>query len=107
MLRLPVRVEGTSVMALVDTGCPATIVSKELCRQILDREQENDREHLSLGESRRRAAERLQLSKPRLQLRAYCGTILPIGAEITVHISAPGCQCESVVLVQEETEVEV
>ena len=33
---LPLKVDGISVQALVDTGCPTTVMSHELCRKILE-----------------------------------------------------------------------
>ena len=98
-------VNGIEVEALVDTGCPATIISKTLCRQILDGGVEQD--DPSIHEHRRQRATVLQLNKPSLQLHAYCGTQLSIGAEITVDFKVGECQAKGVVLVQENTPVDV
>lgn len=99
-------VEGIEVEALVDTGCPTTVISKTLCRQILDQGQGQVR-HLTLEEHRRQNAQKCVLSKPSLQLQAYCGTQLPIGAEITLHLQAGECQAKGVVLIQEASPVDL
>ena len=103
--KLTMIVNGIEVEALVDTGCPATIISKTLCRQILDSGVEQD--DPSIHEHRRQRATVLQLNKPSLQLHAYCGTQLSIGAEITVDFKVGECQAKGVVLVQENTPVDV
>ena len=104
--KLLVTVEGIEVEALVDTGCPTTVISKTLCRQILDQGQGRDRQ-LTLEEHRRQNAQKCVLSKPSLQLHAYCGTQLPIGAEMTLHLQAGECQAKGVVLIQEASPVDL
>lgn len=52
-------------------------------------------------------ARNLRLSKPSLQLQAYCSTQLPIGAEITLHLQTGDCQTKGVALVQENTPVQL
>ena len=104
--RLSVTVEGFEVEALVDTGCPTTIISKTLCRQILD-QPDSQVPHLTLEEHRSQNAQRLGLSKPSLQLHAYCGKQLPIGAEITLHLQAGECLAKGVVLIQDNSPVEL
>ena len=37
-VKLLMQVKGIEIEALVDTGCPATIISRQLCQQILDNE---------------------------------------------------------------------
>ena len=49
----------------------------------------------------------LHLSEPSLQLHAYCGTQLSIGAEITVTLMAGEYEAKEVVLVQENTPVDL
>jgi len=104
--KIPVTVEGIEVEALVDTGCPATIISKTLCHQILDggHNQENP---AALGEHRCQMEKKLHLNEPSLQLHAYCGSQLSIGAEITVNLKAGEYQANAVVLVQENTPVDL
>lgn len=104
--KLPVTIEGIEVEALVDTGCPTTVISKALCRKILDQQEEQDC-HSTLETHRHRMARNLQLRKPSLQLQAYCGTQLLIGAEITLHLQTGDCQTKGVALVQEDTPVEL
>ena len=106
MPKLPVTMEGIEVEALVDTGCPATIISKTLCRQILDSGHEQG-SFPTLGEHRCQRAKNLQLSNPSVQLHAYCGSRLSIGAEVTVDLKAGECQVKGVVLVQESTPVDL
>ena len=103
---LPVTIEGIAVKALVDTGCPTTVISKTLCRKILSQREGQDC-HSTVAEHRYQMAENVQLSKPSLQLQAYCGTQLPIGAEITLHLQAGECHTKCVALVQEDTPVEL
>ena len=104
--KIPVIVEGIEVEALVDTGCPATIISKTLCRHILDggHNQENS---AVCNEHRCQMEKKLHLSEPSLQLHAYCGTQLSIGAEITVTLVAGEYEAKDVVLVQENTPVDL
>ena len=98
-LNCPLQSKELKVEALVDTGCPATIISKTLCRQILDSgEEQNDPSYL---ERRRQRARILHLNKPSLQLHAYCGTHLSIGAEITIDLKVGECQARGIVLVQQ------
>ena len=38
-LIIPLKVDGVPVQALIDTGRPATIISREICRRILDNQE--------------------------------------------------------------------
>ena len=96
--KIPVIVEGIEVEALVDTGCPATIIFKTLCRHILDGEH-NQEKSAVCNEHRCQMEKKLHLSEPSLQLHAYCGTQLSIGAEITVTLRAGEYEAKDVVLV--------
>ena len=87
--------------ALVDTGCPATIISREICRKILDKEREAEPPELWME----RATKRLQ--HPSLSLKAYCGTELSIGAEIAVQVTTPYHTVHGSVLVQKDTPVDM
>ena len=101
-LTLPLELDGIPVQALVDTGCPATIISREICRKILDKERE-EAEPLTSEQWKEKAAKRLR--QPGLLLKAYCGTELNIGAEIAVHVATPHHAVNRVVLVQKDTPV--
>ena len=100
-LNLALMVDGIPVKALVDTGCPATIISREICRKILDKEREAEPPELWME----RAAKRLQ--HPSLSLKAYCGTELSIGAEIAVQVTTPYHTVHGSVLVQKDTPVDM
>ena len=104
--KIPVIVEGIEVEALIDTGCPAMIISKTLCRHILDGEH-NQENSAVCNEHRCKMEKRLHLSEPSLQLHAYCGTELSIGAEITVTLVAGEYKAKDVVLIQENTPVDL
>ena len=99
-LTLPLELDGIPVQALVDTGCPATIISREICRKILDKERE-EAEPLTSEQWKEKAAKRLR--QPGLLLKAYCGTELNIGAEIAVHVATPHLAVNRVV--QKDTPV--
>ena len=101
-LSLTVKLDGIPVEALIDTGCPATIISREICRKILDKERE-EAQPLSLEQWKEKAAKRLK--QPSLLLKAYCGTELSIGAEIAVQVATPHHAVNSIVLVQKDTPV--
>ncbi len=88
------------MQALVDTGYPATIISREICRKILDKERE-EAEPLSSEQWKEKAAKRLR--QPSLLLKAYCGTELSIGAEIAVQVATPRYAVNRAVLVQKDT----
>ena len=96
--KIPVIVEGIEVEALVDTGCPATIIFKTLCHHILD-DEHNQEKSAVCNEHRCQMEKKLHLNAPSLQLHAYCGTQLSIGAEITVTLRAGEYEAKDVVLV--------
>ena len=100
-LNLSLMVDGIPIKALVDTGCPATIISREICRKILDKEREAEPPELWME----RATKRLQ--HPSLSLKAYCGTELSIGAEIAVQVTTPYHTVHGSVLVQKDTPVDM
>ena len=101
-LIIPLKVDGVPVQALIDTGCPATIISREICRRILDNQ---EGQPLSPEQRKDRAIKRLQ--QPSLLLKAYCGKELCIGAEIAVQVATPHHAVNRVVLVQKDTPVDM
>ena len=107
--KLSITVEGIEVKALVDTGCPATIISKTLCRQILySGEERNDP---SILEHRRQRARILHLNKPSLQNQAYSfmhtvAQVCPLVPRSLLDLKVGECQARGIVLVQENTPVD-
>ena len=101
-LIIPLKVDGVPVQALIDTGCPATIISREICKRILDNQ---EGQPLSSEQRKDRAIKRLQ--QPSLLLKAYCGKELCIGAEIAVQVATPHHAVNRVVLVQKDTPVDM
>ena len=99
-VNIPLMVDGIPLQALVDTGCPTTIISREICRKVLDEERELFPENW-----KERATQRVQ--QPSLMLRAYCGAELSIGAEIAVQVATPHRTVNTVVLVQKDTPVDM
>ena len=96
-LNIALTVEGLPVKALVETGCPITIISRELCQRILKREDGDSNE----------SRQKLHVQPPSLALRAYCGSALNIGAQIEVNIATDNSAIEAVVLVQDGAIVDV
>ena len=100
-LMFQLMVDNIPVNALLDTGCPATIISRDLCRRIID-----GGASLSIAQLQERVNNRL--CQPGVLLRAYCGNKLSIGAEVGVQMSAAsGHVVDAVVLVQKDAQVDM
>ena len=101
-LNFPLTVEGIPVSTMVDTGCPTTIISRDLCQKILDggkTKQSTPDEH--------RWEVRQRVRRPGLLLRAYCGQELSIGAEMEIQISTQKTEVKAMVLVQGDAAVDM
>ena len=97
-LTVQLIVDDIPVNAVLDTGCPATIISRNLCQRIM-----GGGHCLSMAQLEERVNQ--QLSPPEVLLRAYCGNRLSIGAQVKVCISATGGQAvEAIVLVQKDAQ---
>ena len=93
----PVKVNGVTTDALIDTGSPATIISLEFILKVLAGERARDQTAQQWQEATRR-----KFASPDVALNNYGGQRLDIMAQIELSLTQGGRCVDAVVLIQKD-----
>ena len=93
-----VLVDGQEVKALIDTGSPVSIISLRCILQVW----KDGRDHGLSEEGRLQRASKALEKDPKIQLRTYDGTPMPLFAEAKVTVTRRNSKHTMAMLVQEE-----